>query len=113
MAYLNTFDYTYCFSGISGGKSKPFIDMHTQIDKWTDIDIEKNIIPIWHDESYFNKYQYLNSEKFYYLSQYTCYCEDYQKNKIMKYVAAIKIKNKNRYFDVKAFKNKHHLIYAK
>jgi hypothetical protein len=83
--------------------------MHEQIYKWTNIDLEKNIIPIWHDESYYNKYHYLNSEKFYYLSQYTCYMENIKrsivKRNMLSYLAAIKLRDKEKYFDVKTFKN--------
>lgn len=46
----------YYQSGVIGGITTEFIKMAQSIEKWTNSDLEKNYIPIWHDESYFNKY---------------------------------------------------------
>lgn len=39
-----------------GGTATAFMKMSKKIAKWIDIDLKKNIIALWHDESYLNKY---------------------------------------------------------
>lgn len=57
LAYLvQTKNSQYYQSGLIGGKTKDFLEMARIISEWTSIDLKKNYIPIWHDESYFNKY---------------------------------------------------------
>lgn len=64
-AYIATIPYNYCFAGaLTGGVPHAFFDMCFVIDKWQKEDSEKGITPIWHDESYFNKYRLLFAQKF-------------------------------------------------
>lgn len=46
----------YIWGAFNGGKSSSFLSMAKKINEWTESDRNKNIIPIWHDESYLNKY---------------------------------------------------------
>jgi hypothetical protein len=45
--------YQGCFQG---GSSKEFIKMCLTIKDWVNQDLKNNIIPLWHDESYMNRY---------------------------------------------------------
>jgi hypothetical protein len=46
----------YFQSGFYGSDKEHFFDLINTCDQWTKEDMEKNIIPVWHDESYFNRY---------------------------------------------------------
>lgn len=46
-----------------GGLTQKFLELSKTIKKWTDIDIENKVEPIWLDESYLNKYFLLNPPK--------------------------------------------------
>jgi hypothetical protein len=48
----------YYAGGFNGGLR--YIEMARQIIKWIDIDQKYNFIPIYHDESYFNRYMIIN-----------------------------------------------------
>ena len=39
-----------------GGKTKEVLKLSKELEKRTNIDLKKGIIPVWHDESYLNKY---------------------------------------------------------
>lgn len=46
----------YFQGGFYGSDTAHFFDLIDTCDRWTQEDMEKNIIPAWNDESYFNKY---------------------------------------------------------
>ena len=46
----------YFMSSLMGGKVKPFLDACRVMDKNIQIDLYKNIIALWHDESHWNRY---------------------------------------------------------
>jgi hypothetical protein len=46
----------YVWGAFNGGESGYFLKMAKTINEWTEIDRDNNIIPVWHDESYLNKY---------------------------------------------------------
>jgi hypothetical protein len=46
----------YYAGGFNGGSSDDFINMAMNIVAWRQADELKNIIPVWHDESYLNKF---------------------------------------------------------
>lgn len=52
----------YVAGGFNGGKSKAFLKMARIIKRWVDQDEKKKIIPLWHDESYLNRFL-INIEK--------------------------------------------------
>ncbi|MDU7693349.1 MAG: hypothetical protein E7K04_03800 [Helicobacter sp.] len=55
-AYLQEPILPYIMGGINGGKIKPFLKMCTEIKEAIDCDMKNSIMPIWHDESHFNRY---------------------------------------------------------
>lgn len=63
-AYFNSSDLDrvkYYFQGcFYGGSCNNFKTLVETICKWTEEDLSKEIIPVWHDESYLNKY-FLNN----------------------------------------------------
>ncbi len=46
----------YCAGTFFGGQSKAFLELTKELEKRIDIDLNKNIIAKWHDESQLNKY---------------------------------------------------------
>ena len=46
----------YITGAFNGGTSQGFLEMTSIIKDWTDIDMNNNVIPLWHDESMINKY---------------------------------------------------------
>lgn len=50
----------YYAGGFNGGTSVEFLKMAKTIVEWRKFDEAKKIIPVWHDESYMNKYMLLN-----------------------------------------------------
>ncbi|MFV0587264.1 family 6 glucosyltransferase [Bacteroides reticulotermitis] len=46
----------YYAGGLSGGRTKPYLELCETIRSWVDKDALNQIIPIWHDESLINKY---------------------------------------------------------
>jgi histo-blood group ABO system transferase len=51
----------YYAGGFNGGSSNKFLNMAKTIVSWRKEDEINGIVPVWHDESYMNKYMYLNS----------------------------------------------------
>lgn len=50
----------YYAGGFNGGSSKEFLKMAKTIVSWRKEDECNGLIPVWHDESYLNKYMYIN-----------------------------------------------------
>jgi hypothetical protein len=48
-----------------GGGSGRFLEMIQILAQWTKEDLSNDIIPIWHDESYLNKYVNMNSHEYF------------------------------------------------
>lgn len=46
----------YICGGVNGGKSEAYIKLIKEINNWTLEDLAKGVMPLWHDESYLNKY---------------------------------------------------------
>jgi len=47
---------TYFAGGFNGGSRESFLKMSETLDKNIDLDLDKNIIAVWHDESHMNRY---------------------------------------------------------
>lgn len=62
----------YVFGAMNGGRSNSYLEMIQNIENNIEIDLKKNIIAKWHDESYVNHYAaYLENKKL--LSPAYCY----------------------------------------
>jgi hypothetical protein len=48
--------YVYFMGSLIGGTSNGFIELSSQCYEWTKTDLLAGIIPIYHDESYLNRY---------------------------------------------------------
>lgn len=46
----------YFAGGIAGGRTNDYLKMCTILYRYTSSDLQKNIIALWHDESYLNKF---------------------------------------------------------
>ena len=90
----------YVQGAFIGGKSEAFLKMVEELNKLTEEDIDKNIIAVWHDESFLNKYiidrddvqvlgaQYLGFEEF-----------------VHPYKAPIILRSKRKNCDLNTFRN--------
>jgi hypothetical protein len=63
LAYIGVDEYEYTQAAFFGGDSKIVYKMCEDISKWVEWDLIKGIIPRWHDETYLNKWFYLNKDK--------------------------------------------------
>jgi histo-blood group ABO system transferase len=79
---------TYFAGGFNGGERTNFLKMSEVIDKNIDIDLEKNIIAIWHDESHINRY-FINNKPTLTLSPSYCYPESWVLNGYTKKIIAL------------------------
>jgi len=61
-----------------GGKVSGIIKMMELLDQWTKEDKEKNVTPVWYEESYFNKFFITNKDKVHTLPPSFAYPEDYK-----------------------------------
>lgn len=91
------YDYKYVAGGIFGGKVMPFINMCHTIKDWVFEDMENGILPIFHDESYLNKYCFLNSDKISFLNY--IYCISDETARLKKINAKIVFDSKEKYSD--------------
>lgn len=72
-AHIDGFDYIYCNSGIMGGGAPSMMKMAMQCNEWTKQDLMHCIIPMWHDESYWNKYLVTYPDQVHYMNtKYLC-----------------------------------------
>ena len=64
-AYIPEGEGDYYFAGgLNGGKAKDYIRMIEILAGNIERDLEKDIIPLWHDESQLNRYMYEYKEKY-------------------------------------------------
>lgn len=111
-AYINIRPYTYCQSSFIGGMAIPFLKMCKELNDMTDYDLKNHIIPVWHDESYVNKYIVDNYDKFVLLSEKFATHENlpgYECTKMLEYVASIKFLDKEKVFNLYSFKDRYAL----
>ena len=60
-AYMSGQDGKHYYAGgFNGGRTQDFVDMSETIIQYVDKDLSSGIIPVWHDESYLNKYLWVN-----------------------------------------------------
>lgn len=90
----------YIQGAFIGGKAAPFLDMVSELNRLTEEDLSKNIVAVWHDESFINKY-IVGRENVQVLGpQYLGY-EEY----VHPYKAPIILRNKRKNLDLNSFRN--------
>lgn len=62
LAHIPTNDYEYVQSSVFGGPIDHMIDVCITCHNWTERDLAHNLIPCFHDESYWNKYVVQNPD---------------------------------------------------
>lgn len=53
----------YFCGGVQGGQASQYLDACAEMASWIQSDLDHNIIPVWHDESAWNRYCALNPPK--------------------------------------------------
>lgn len=81
-AYINPKEYRdyYIAGGFQGGFTDDYLKLSHNINHLIDIDYNKGIIPVWADESCFNRYYTSHLNKFKILTPSYCYPENKYKN---------------------------------
>lgn len=88
-AYIPTnIEILYCAGGFNGGSSKEFIKMSEVISNNIKIDLSKNYIAKWHDESHLNKYYSENKPSLILDSSY-CYPENWNNLPVSRRILAL------------------------
>lgn len=65
-AHIDGFNYIYSQSCIMGGTLQGMKKMSQTCNHWVEQDLMHCIIPMWHDESYWNKYLVVNKDAIFY-----------------------------------------------
>lgn len=92
-AYIDPKEKRNCYiaGGFQGGLTKHYLQASKIIDNLIDIDVNNNIIPVWNDESMWNRYYTSNLNKFKILTPSYCYPEGkYNNPKMNNYIPLIK-----------------------
>ena len=92
----------YVSGGLNGGTSAAFLAMCKELDRRTEQDIRNGVVPLWHDESQLNRYAAEHPGSYRLLTPAYWYPEGWQ----MPFEQKITVRDKSRYFDVAAVKNK-------
>lgn len=99
-AYIPKGEGTYYIcGGINGGKAEAYLSLVRELKENIDIDLSKNVIAKWHDESHINHYIYVH-DNWEMLSPSYCYAEDWS----LPFEPKILVREKSRYIDVNAMK---------
>lgn len=98
-AYIPSRSYEYVWGAFVGGKPRAFFEMCCVINEWTDDDLSRDIIPIWHDESYLNRYRHDNASKFFLIKRCVIDSEGHREIGLeWRYNRRIVLRDKVRYF---------------
>lgn len=97
----------YVQGAFYGGKTEAFLSMAEELDRLTEADLEENIIAVWHDESFLNKYIIDRLDVQILGWQYLSYEEN-----INPYLPVIMLRDKRKYITNKngRFKNQNYLL---
>lgn len=90
----------YVQGAFIGGKAEAFLNMVDELNKLTEDDIGKNIIAVWHDESFLNKYIVDRDDVQVLGAQYLGF-EEY----VHPYKAPIILRSKRKNCDLNTFRN--------
>ena len=91
----------YVSGGLNGGTAPAFLALCHELERRTEADLQQNVIALWHDESQLNRYAAERSD-YRLLPPAYWYPEGWQ----MPFEQKITVRDKSRYFDVAAVKNK-------
>lgn len=89
----------YICGGINGGKTDAYLKLVEELKRNIEIDMGKNVIAKWHDESHINHYIYVH-DNWEMLSPSYCYAEDWN----LPFEPKILVREKSRYIDANAMK---------
>lgn len=95
----------YAFGAINGGKSQAYIKMVMELSRRVDLDNEKGVVAIWHDESHLNRYIY-EYDNIKVLSPQYAYPEDCPAEWNLQYNPKILLLDKKKYITLAANKVK-------
>ena len=99
-AYIGFGEGKYYVQGaFIGGTGKAFVEMIDKLDILTEDDLKKDIIAVWHDESFLNKY-ILNRNDVQIMGRQYLYYEEY----VFPWNPIILLRNKRAYGDLKGFR---------
>lgn len=84
----------YVMGALNGGKTESFLGMAEDLQKNIEIDLQQNIIAVWHDESHLNAY--LVDKEFKLLDPSYGYPEDWD----LPFTPKIKILDKRKFYDM-------------
>ena len=90
----------YVTGAINGGKSKGFLQMCEELSREIDMDYERGIIALWHDESHINKY-ILNRSDYKLLPPSYIYTE----GKTLPFSPIILARDKNKFININKIKS--------
>jgi hypothetical protein len=86
----------YFCGGFQGGRSNAYLPYCLEINKRIEVDLEREIIALWHDESHWNKIVNENIDKFEILGSEYCWPEEWASNSYPGKVIALQ-KKPNQY----------------
>lgn len=89
----------YVQGAIVGGTGRGFLEMCSKLDALTEEDLSKDIVAVWHDESFLNKYVCDNPKIQILGRQYLGFEEI-----VFPYKAPILLRNKRKYMDLNKFR---------
>jgi hypothetical protein len=96
-AYINKkYRKIYVAGGFNGGYKDEYIKLCEEIKDNINIDLSKNIIAKWHDESHFNRYVNMNINKFNILNKEYCWPEEINTDCDVKVI----VRNKEKYISL-------------
>lgn len=63
LSYIGRLPYEYVQAGFFYGNSKIVYNMCRDVSCWVEDDLKRGVIPKWHDESYLNKWVFMNKSQ--------------------------------------------------
>lgn len=96
-------EFVYYMGSLFGGTSKAFIELCECCDKWTKSDLSNGLMPVYHDESYLNRY--FSERVVYQLNPGYSYPEGWKIPFVPKIVLKDKVSHGGKYFNKLADQN--------
>lgn len=91
----------YICGGINGGKSDAFIQLMKDLIRNINIDKERGVVALWHDESHINRYILDHEDSYVMLSPSYCYSEGLQ----LPFEKKIFLRDKEKWINIDKIKN--------